>query len=529
MAWVNILDATAVAWTINRDSACTDDGVYFSYTKTLADADDPGVLAILGPDTIGIYPIHFRVTVLEFTDPRVGVMFDPPGFDFMNGGVEYCVDSGPPFTEWTGTPFERDLSYVAEASDTFMCRMGSMEPGYDPAELHIKFLVEVFEDVELPYDYLGQAEDQVRLSKAIHLGLDLAIGAQGNAVFNEAFNLLRTYLLRDRLAAGATASKQGMAVTKLAQDRAVFEDDAMAVVILLLVEGVVFSDAPQATYTQIAAVIAKLVLTGQAQNFAQALVMVLDAMVASDLASAMQRGDLADTIALNAAVEPRYRLIAQLLDRMLTMDLAKGHFTLSALIQDRFVAGADLTQTAQVVQILRDSIGFSFTLAIEGGEYIAWVMNTTSKGVSRYSNYPFNSFMKVGDTQFAVASNGVHRLGGDDDNGVNIDAQIRLGLSALGTRKLKRVPECFIGMSSRDGGTLLIKVITVDELTGDKKAYVYEMVHRPALVTRENRRKFGQGLQSVDWDFEIANVDGKHFDLASVQFRPVILDRRTRG
>jgi hypothetical protein len=350
-----------------------------------------------------------------------------------------------------------------------------------------------------------------------------------NAVFDESFNLLRTYLLRDRMGVAGTASKQGLVATKQLDDVAVFEAEAAAIVILLLAEGVVFGATITATYTQIAAVIAKLVLTGRAQNYAQALVMVLDNLVAADLAAAMRRGDLADTVALNAAVEPTYRLIAQLLDRLLTTDLASGHFTLSALVLDRFVVGADLTQTAEVVKILRDSIGFSFTLTIDGGEYIAWVMNTASKGVSRYSNYPFNSFMKVGDTQFAVASDGVHRLGGDDDNGTSIDAQIRLGLSALGTRKLKRVPECFIGMSSRDGGTLLIKVITVDELTGDKKAYVYEMVHRPALTTRENRRKFGQGLQSVDWDFEIANVDGKHFDLASIQFRPVILDRRTRG
>lgn len=349
------------------------------------------------------------------------------------------------------------------------------------------------------------------------------------ALFQESFDLLRTYLLRDRVGVGATASKQGLEVTKKAEDLAAFEAEAATIVLLLLAEGVVFGATVTATYTQIAAVIAKLVLTGRAQNFAQALVMVLDNLVAADLAAAMRRGDLADTVALNAAVEPTYRLIAQLLDRLLTADLAKGHFTLSALVLDRFVVGADLSQTAQVVKILRDSIGFSFTLTIDGGEYIAWVMNTASKGISRYSNYPFNSFMKVGDTQFAVASDGVHRLGGDDDNGTSIAAQIRLGLSALGTRKLKRVPECFIGMSSRDGGTLLVKVITVDEQTSEKTAYVYEMVHRPALATRENRRKFGQGLQSVDWDFEIANVDGKHFDLASVQFRPVILDRRTRG
>ena len=45
----------------------------------------------------------------------------------------------------------------------------------------------------------------------------------------------------------------------------------------------------------------------------------------------------------------------------------------------------------------------------------------------------------------------------------------------------------------------------------------------------EVERAVQRGLKAVDWDFEIENVDGGDFELSSIEFRPLILDRRTRG
>lgn len=537
--WQNILDPAQTDYDYTPGTGCTDDGTDFTCEQTLTTEVASQIIEaawVAGGDATR----PLRITILSFGDTRFAAEPAPTLVTYPQ-----IVPDGDTAIDFGG-PGEHILTPPSGFTDVTM-HMATLDPSEEGVAT-VVFRIEVGTLVEeAVYDYLGEAEDTVAANGGtLHLG-ELIGNSESNAAFNAGpsimqimvmldravfsheFDLLRTYLLRDRLAVGADLAKLNLELTKLATSRAAFGSDAEALVILLLSEGVAFSDTPQATYEQLARIIAKLVLTGAASNYAQALVMVLDALVAGDLAEAMRRGDIADTVALNAAVEGRYRLVAMLLDRMLIADLAKGHFTLSALVLDRLVAGADLSHTATVVQILRDSIGFSFTLTIDGGEYIAWVMNTASKGVTRYSNYPFNSFLKVGDTQFAVSSGGVHRLGGDSDNGADINAQIRLGLADLGNRKLKRVPEAYIGMSSKDGGTLLLKVITVDEVSGEKTAYVYQMAHRPALATRENRRKFGAGLKSVDWDFEIANVDGKHFDLASVQFRPVILDRRTRG
>jgi len=41
--------------------------------------------------------------------------------------------------------------------------------------------------------------------------------------------------------------------------------------------------------------------------------------------------------------------------------------------------------------------------------------------------------------------------------------------------------------------------------------------------------RLGWGLQAVDWDFELANVNGADFELHSVEFHPTQLSRRIRG
>jgi hypothetical protein len=176
--------------------------------------------------------------------------------------------------------------------------------------------------------------------------------------------------------------------------------------------------------------------------------------------------------------------------------------------------------------LLEESVGFAATLSIDNGEYIAWVLNTESKGLSRYTNYPFNSFARIGGRYFGVASDGVHRLEGDDDNGEDIAAFIRTGLEAFGTRRLKRIPEAFIGYTS--DGTLVLKAIIVDE-EGNKSAAIYRLPTRGAANKRANRFKLGRGLESVDWAFELHNADGSDFELGNIEFRPANMTRRTRG
>lgn len=201
------------------------------------------------------------------------------------------------------------------------------------------------------------------------------------------------------------------------------------------------------------------------------------------------------------------------------------HFT--AVVQETALAADAVTVGAEMLTTIMEHAAAVATLSLDTGDYVAWVLNTDSKGVSRYTNYPFNSFARVGGKYYGCSSTGIYDLEGDDDDGAAIAARVRFGMHDMGTRKLKRVPEAYIGYTSN--GTLLLSVITSDETTGDRNQAIYTLEPRAAASVRENRWKIGRGFKSVDWDFVITNADGADFDLQSIAFHPLILDRRTRG
>lgn len=311
-------------------------------------------------------------------------------------------------------------------------------------------------------------------------------------------------------------------------DRIAFADPLHFVVVVMLEEGLVFGDQVTPSFTTFVRVVSRLLLSGSAENYAEAYIQILDSLVLRALADALNKVEVTDTLAMGERVSSLYTLYAALLEKLVLAGTATPEYLATVVIEERLLLGANLSHEADLAVLIRDSIGFATTLTIDNGEYIAWVLNTEgNKALTRYTNYPFNSFARIGGRYYGAGSDGIHRLEGEDDNGVDIKAMLRMGLTDMGTRKLKRVPEAFIGIST--DGTILMKVITISEDTGEKQAAIYKMRVRGAAATRENRIQFGKGMKSVDWDWVIENVAGADFDLRSIEFRPIILDRRTRG
>ena len=121
----------------------------------------------------------------------------------------------------------------------------------------------------------------------------------------------------------------------------------------------------------------------------------------------------------------------------------------------------------------------------------------------------------------------MYELAGDTDDGAAINARLRLGMSEMGTRRLKAYSEVYVGYTG--DGQLLLRVIFTDDGSGTKRAAEYRMKPRPAAGRRESRFEPGKGLQAVYFDFELENLDGADFDLSSVEFQPLVSNRRTRG
>lgn len=335
-----------------------------------------------------------------------------------------------------------------------------------------------------------------------------------------------TSVIRTRLGIGDESSSFSDA-TRTAADNLVFDDQVAAVLMLLTQEGIVFGETLTATPQAVERVVNQLLLSGLVSSYADAVSAITIAMVFGSLAQALSLESATDNMTTSAAVLEMLTAAEQAIESLLFAPVDSSFITAMVLVNESLLADDVAVSTGEFASLISESLGFVTHLTLDSGDYVAWVLNTESRGVSTYSNYPFNSFAKVGGAYYGATSAGLFALEGDSDDGVPIVAKLRLGLSDMGSRKLKRLPEAYIGYTSN--GTLLLRVITVDDFSGDKIACVYKLAPRGATNIRENRFQIGRGIKAVDWDFEIENVDGADFDLTSVEFNPLIMDRRTRG
>lgn len=201
--------------------------------------------------------------------------------------------------------------------------------------------------------------------------------------------------------------------------------------------------------------------------------------------------------------------------------------TLGTVLADAVLADATTATTLDAHEALHAAMAAGLRFSIDNGEYLAWVMNTESKGLTRYTQYPFNSFMRVAGRYYGATDTGVYLLEGDTDDGEAIRASLRTGLSNLGTRALKRLPSAYIGY--RSNGDLLLKVVIANVEDGEREAHCYRLKAVNAQNPREGRVPVGRGLKAVYWDFVLENIDGAAVEIDTIELMPLVLERRVRG
>ena len=146
-----------------------------------------------------------------------------------------------------------------------------------------------------------------------------------------------------------------------------------------------------------------------------------------------------------------------------------------------------------------------------------WVLNIESGGFTRYEDFAFNSYAKIGDTYFGCKADGVYQLDGDTDAGDLIQAMVSFGKQNFGTSALKRITNAYVGVSST--GKLVLKVIA--------DGAEYDYVARDSSEYMQTQRfDTGRGLRLNQLEFELYNQDGDDFELSSVEFAVLTTERR---
>lgn len=369
--------------------------------------------------------------------------------------------------------------------------------------------------------------------------LDVSAALAGGASAYEIRNLLSAAAASGVLAGNETRLLRGMArfgaagaaawEARGALASSVAMDDLLYLVYHAQILSEVELEAGVALdHTGYARITSALLLGGQAASLREAHGLLVDALALRELASAAEYLTLVSEAEFAAAVDVAYAAAARLADIAAMAVGVTTNATLYALLRDDVDFNATQLATYEGFAALRDTLGFALSSVVDNGQFTAWTMNTDSKGATKYTNYPFNSFMQIGGVWHGVADDGLYRLGGPDDDGEAIRSKLRLGMAALGTRLSSHAVSAYFGYTA--DGDLRLKVVTADSQTGTREAHVYRLYANDAAGSmRNSRSKIGKGLKAVYWDFVIENVDGANFELDCVEILPLVLDRRLRG
>lgn len=146
-----------------------------------------------------------------------------------------------------------------------------------------------------------------------------------------------------------------------------------------------------------------------------------------------------------------------------------------------------------------------------------WAYNLNNQAPSFYENFKFNSFAKIGNQYYGLASDGLHILGANDDNGSEINAVITTGISDFGEYRIKKVPTVYAGARTEKPLELTCRV-------DNEPDYTYEFTSSSEGIA-PTRVKLGKGLEGRYWQFEFKNRDGADFEISDLDI-PMALNSR---
>ena len=148
----------------------------------------------------------------------------------------------------------------------------------------------------------------------------------------------------------------------------------------------------------------------------------------------------------------------------------------------------------------------AITEAVVAGNNISctYVYHPDHDSFTEYTEFPFNSYARIGGSYFAASSDGLYLLGGGSDSGVNIEAHILTGMLDFGGHMMSRTPRMYFDFSGDSG--LAVSVYTSTD--GLRRTEAFTLLLPTAPVDRSACLPLGRGLPSHFWQYRVSNVTG---------------------
>lgn len=142
----------------------------------------------------------------------------------------------------------------------------------------------------------------------------------------------------------------------------------------------------------------------------------------------------------------------------------------------------------------------------------ALVMNTESIAVSLYDNFPAESIAQWGNDTYAVMPDGIYLLKGDTDGAEAVHAEVQTGFFDMGSSKVKRFENLYLGYTAADDLQLTLEVY--DNNTPE---YTYSIEQRNDYAPRNSRIVPGKGLWGRYWRATFTNRNGGEFHIRDAE------------
>jgi hypothetical protein len=320
------------------------------------------------------------------------------------------------------------------------------------------------------------------------------------AVVMERLNLVESFAISGTFGVTYAESLQFLDAGGIAREATVIDE-------LLVSEETVLSRGIQ--------VIDQLALTETITGAAKYGLSWVDGILLTDRILRFIGGDVTETLELTPIVDGQQRAYRTAADNLELVETIAPRFLLSAVASDDLELSAE-----QVIQMLfqphmREDILLTGAYISPGGGFTAWSMNTRTAAVTEYTDFEFNSFVRIGNKYIGASSEGLFELNGDTDDGDDIIAQIKGGYLQFGGVKLSRLKAAYI--AARGDGEFVLRIIT-----GDDSVYNYAATTRDMLTSKVH---MGKGQRARYFAFELISA-GQDFDLDSIEFVPIVVQRR---
>jgi len=149
-------------------------------------------------------------------------------------------------------------------------------------------------------------------------------------------------------------------------------------------------------------------------------------------------------------------------------------------------------------------------------------LNLKIRAGAQYSDsFEFTSMVKFGDKFIGTKDTGLFEIGGDSDDGVNIDAYFIPLKTDFGLANPKRMRFGYFGFKS--ASDLSLEVSTDDE---SPRSYT---VSARLSGQQGGRKSIGRNGKGRYWSYKIGNTNGADFSFDSLKVLPVILSMGRNG